>query len=204
MKYSPLCIAIIVGLTPLSSNANEGSGNNTAVEVIEVKGSYFNDYNVDEANGAMRGDISLLETSQSVTVIPNSVITEQLATTLGEVLTNDASLTAGSKQRNREVFNLRGFTLSSSNGYLRDGHQHWSHYQQPIEILENIEVIKGPSSILYGQSGPGGLVNMVTKKPTAKTLFTIGADIDQEGSSRLTLDAGGSLTDDESLRYMPM
>ena len=156
---------------------------------------------MDEANGAMRGDISLLETSQSVTVIPNSVITEQLATTLGEVLTNDASLTAGSKQRNREVFNLRGFTLSSSNGYLRDGHQHWSHYQQPIEILENIEVIKGPSSILYGQSGPGGLVNMVTKKPTAKTLFTIGADIDQEGSSRLTLDAGGSLTDDESLRY---
>jgi iron complex outermembrane receptor protein len=201
MKFSPLCLAIIVGLTPFSSNANEGSGNNTAVEVIEVKGSYFNDYKVDEANGAMRGDISLLETSQSVTVISNSVITEQLATTLGEVLTNDASLTAGSKQRNREVFNLRGFELSSSNGYLRDGHQHWSHYQQPIEILENIEVIKGPSSILYGQSGPGGLVNMVTKKPTAKTLFTIGADIDQEGSSRLTLDAGGSLTDDESLRY---
>lgn len=64
-----------------------------------------------------------------------------------------------------------------------------------------IEVIKGPSSILYGQSGPGGLVNMVTKKPTTKTLFTIGADIDQEGSSRFTLDAGGALTDDESLHY---
>jgi iron complex outermembrane receptor protein len=201
MKYSPLCLAIIVGLTPFSSNANGVSGNNNSIEVIEVKGSYFNDYKVDEAHGAMRTNISLLETSQSVTVIPNSVITEQLATTLGEVLTNDASLTAGSKQRNREVFNLRGFELSSSNGYLRDGHQHWSHYQQPIEILEKIEVIKGPSSILYGQSGPGGLVNMVTKKPTAKTIFTIGADIDQEGSSRLTLDAGGSLTDDESLRY---
>jgi iron complex outermembrane receptor protein len=201
MKYSPLCLAILVGLTPFSSNANEGSPVNNTVEVIEVKGSYFNNYKVDEANGAMRGNISLLETSQSVTVIPNSVITEQLATTLGEVLTNDASLTAGSKQRNREVFNLRGFSLSSSNGYLRDGHQHWSHYQQPIEILENIEVIKGPSSILYGQSGPGGLVNMVTKKPTAKTLFNIGADVDQEGSSRLTLDVGGSLTDDESLRY---
>jgi iron complex outermembrane receptor protein len=201
MKYSPLYLAVLVGLTPFSSSANEGSPINNTVEVIEVKGSYFNNYKVDEANGAMRGNISLLETSQSVTVIPNSVITEQLATTLGEVLTNDASLTAGSKQRNREVFNLRGFSLSSSNGYLRDGHQHWSHYQQPIEILENIEVIKGPSSILYGQSGPGGLVNMVTKKPTAKTLFNIGADVDQEGSSRLTLDVGGSLTDDESLRY---
>ena len=201
MKYSSVCIAIIASLTAFSSTANENPNNNSAVEVIEVKGSYFNDYKVDEANGAMRADISLLETSQSVTVIPNSIMTEQLATTLGEVLTNDASLTAGSKQRNREVFNLRGFSLSSSNGYLRDGHQHWSHYQQPIEILESVEVIKGPSSILYGQSGPGGLVNMVTKKPTATTLFSLGADIDQEGLSRLTLDAGGALTDDESLRY---
>jgi iron complex outermembrane receptor protein len=201
MKYSHLCLAIIAGFTAFSSTANENPKNNSAIETIEVKGSYFNDYKVDEANGAMRADISLLETSQSVTVIPNSIMTEQLATTLGEVLTNDASLTAGSKQRNREVFNLRGFSLSSSNGYLRDGHQHWSHYQQPIEILESIEVIKGPSSILYGQSGPGGLVNMVTKKPTAKTIFSLGADIDQEGSSRFTLDAGGALTDDELLRY---
>ena len=148
MKYSPLCLAIIASLTAFSSAANESPNNSPAIEKIEVKGSYFNDYKVDEANGAMRVDISLLETSQSVTVIPNSIMTEQLATTLGEVLTNDASLTAGSKQRNREVFNLRGFSLSSSNGYLRDGHQHWSHYQQPIEILESVEVIKGPSSIL--------------------------------------------------------
>ncbi len=181
MKYSPLCMAIIASITAFSTTANETlktPDTDTAIEVIEVKGSYFNDYKVDEANGAMRADISLLETAKSVTVIPNSIMTEQLATTLGRVLTNDASLTAGSKQRNREVFNLRGFSLSSSNGYLRDGHQHWSHYQQPIEILESVEIIKGPSSILYGQSGPGGLVNMVTKKPTATTLFSLGADID--------------------------
>ncbi|MFT6248041.1 MAG: iron complex outermembrane receptor protein [Cognaticolwellia sp.] len=195
MKYSPLFLAISMA-TPITAYANS-----SPLEVIEVTGSYFNDYKVDEAKGAMRTDVSLLETAQSVTVISSTIVEEQLATTLGEVLTNDASLSAGSKQRNREVFNLRGFELSSSNGYLRDGHQHWSHYQQPIETLEAVEVIKGPSSILYGQSGPGGLVNMVTKKPTANTLFTIGADTDQEGSTRFTLDAGGALNDDESLRY---
>jgi len=149
----------------------------------------------------MRTNTSLLNTAQSVTVIPDTIVNEQLATTLGEVLLNDASLTAGSKQRNREVFNLRGFTLSSSNGYLRDGHQHWSHYQQPIETLESVEIIKGPSSILYGQSAPGGLVNMVTKKPTAKTILNVGADFDGEGSTRFVLDAGGALNEDESLRY---
>jgi iron complex outermembrane receptor protein len=194
MKYSPLFLAISMGMPLAHADSN-------SLEVIEVTGSYFNDYKVDEAKGAMRIDVSLLETAQSVTVIPSTIVEEQLATTLGEVLTNDASLSAGSRQRNREVFNLRGFTLSSSNGYLRDGHQHWSHYQQPIETLESIEVIKGPSSILYGQSGPGGLINMVTKKPMANTLFNIGADADQEGSTRLTLDAGGALNIDESLRY---
>ncbi|MCF2864072.1 TonB-dependent receptor [Pseudoalteromonas sp. Cnat2-41] len=170
------------------------------MEKIEVVGSYFNDYKVDSASGALRTNTSLLETAQSVTVIPDTIVNEQLATTLGEVLSNDASLTSGSKQRNRETFNMRGFGLSSSTGYLRDGHQHWSHYQQPIEILERVEVIKGPSSILYGQSGPGGLVNMVTKKPTANQFINLAADIDQHGSTRFMLDASSALTEDERLR----
>jgi len=194
MKLNPLFIAL---LASTSANALANTAN---IERIEVKGSYFNDYKVDNASGAMRTSTSLLDTAQSVTVITDTIVNEQLATTLGEVLSNDASLTPGSKQRNREVFNLRGFELSSSTGYLRDGHQHWSHYQQPIEILEQVEVIKGPSSILYGQSGPGGLVNMVTKKPTAQTLFNASADVDQHGSTRFMLDAGGALTEAEDLR----
>ena len=194
MKLNPLFIAL---LASTSANALANTAN---IERIEVKGSYFNDYKVDNASGAMRTSTSLLDTAQSVTVITDTIVNEQLATTLGEVLSNDASLTPGSKQRNREVFNLRGFELSSSTGYLRDGHQHWSHYQQPIEILEQVEVIKGPSSILYGQSGPGGLVNMVTKKPTAQTLFNASADVDQHGSTRFMLDAGGALTETEDLR----
>jgi len=194
MKLNSLYLALLASIT---TNAY---ANSTDLERIEVKGSYFNDYKVDNANGAMRTSASLLETAQSVTVITDTIISEQLATTLGEVLTNDASLTAGSQQRNREVFNLRGFELSSSTGYLRDGHQHWSHYQQPIEILQQVEVIKGPSSILYGQSGPGGLVNMVTKKPTVTTLFNASADVDQHGSTRFMMDASGALTESEDLR----
>lgn len=195
MKFSPLYLALIATIT--SANAAQ---DDEKLERIEVKGSYFNDYKVDNATGAMRTSASLLETAQSVTVITDTIVNEQLATTLGEVLTNDASLTAGSQQRNREVFNLRGFELSSSTGYLRDGHQHWSHYQQPIEILQQVEVIKGPSSILYGQSGPGGLVNMVTKKPTAQTLLNASADVDQHGSTRFMVDASGALTEAEDLR----
>ena len=126
MKLNHITKAITLSLLSLSAAA---VADEKKLEVIEVKGTYFNDYKVDDASGAMRGNTSLLETAQSVTVIPETIIDEQLATTLGEVLINDASLSPGSKQRNREVFNSRGFALSSSNGYLRDGHQHWSHYQ---------------------------------------------------------------------------
>ena len=196
MKYTPLVIALSLAFGSASSIADD-----SAIEVIEVTGSFFNNYKVDDASGAMRSNVPLLETAQSVTVITNTVMEEQLATTLSDVLRNDASLTAGSRQRNREAFSMRGFELDSSNGYLRDGHQHWSHYQQPIESLENVEVIKGPSSILYGQSGPGGLVNMVTKKPTYSSLFNIGSDVDHLGSTRFTLDVGGTLNNDESIRY---
>ena len=195
MKYSPLFLAVSSAMSQLSY-AEEAQ-----LDDVVISGSYFNDYKVDDAKGAMRSHVSLLDTPQSVSVITNTIIDEQLATTLGQVLSNDASLTAGSKQRNREVFNLRGFELSSSTGYLRDGHQHWSHYQQPIETLESVEVIKGPSSTLYGTSGPGGLVNMVTKKPTHYDLLTLSTDIDDQGSTRFMLDAGGALTESKDLRY---
>ncbi|MFH6953204.1 TonB-dependent receptor [Pseudoalteromonas sp. XMcav1-K] len=196
MKLNHITKAITLSLLSLSATV---VADEKKIEVIEVKGTYFNDYKVDDASGAMRTNTSLLETAQSVTVIPETIIDEQLATTLGEVLINDASLSPGSKQRNREVFNARGFTLSSSNGYLRDGHQHWSHYQQPIETLSRVEVVKGPSSVLYGQSAPGGLVNMVTKKPTSSSLLDISADADQNGSTRFMLDAGGNIV--ENLNY---
>lgn len=202
MQLNQIFISVSLGLLAVSNAAQseENKSNGKAVEVIEVRGSYFNDYQVEDASGAMRAKVSLLETAQSVTVIPETIIDEQLATTLGEVLSNDASLSPGSKQRNREVFSSRGFELSSSTGYLRDGHQHWSHYQQPIETLSRVEVIKGPSSILYGQSAPGGLINMVTKQPTEQRLLELSADTDQNGSTRFMLDAGGQLFSDTNYR----
>ncbi|MFA0521453.1 TonB-dependent receptor plug domain-containing protein, partial [Vibrio sp. 10N.222.55.E8] len=93
---------------------------------------------------AMRMEATQLETPGQISVIDEQIIDEQRASTLGKVLKNDASVGAGSKSTNRERFTLRGFDLDSSSGYLRDGVQHWSHYRQPVELLERVEVLKGP------------------------------------------------------------
>ncbi|MGE6435802.1 TonB-dependent siderophore receptor [Shewanella baltica] len=198
-KYSVLGLAVGSALMAMPVLAEVASDAN--IERINVTGRTFNDYKVGTASGAMRGDIDLMDTPQSVNVIPDFVTDEQLATNLAEVLVNDSSITAGTQRWNRQVFSLRGFELDSGSGYLANGHQLFAHYVLPIEILSQVEVLKGPSSMLYGQSGPGGLVNMVTKKPTYERLFELGFDTDEQGSTRFQLDAGGAINEAETLRY---
>ncbi|MFA0112917.1 TonB-dependent siderophore receptor [Vibrio sp. 10N.261.46.E11] len=157
-------------------------------------------YKADTNTTAMRMEATQLETPGQVTIINEQIIDEQRASTLGEVLKNDASISAGSKSTNRERFNLRGFSLGSSSGYLRDGVQHWSHYRQPVELLERVEVLKGPAGLLYGKSAPGGLVNMVTKKPTYETQVNVSQDIGSDNYTRTVADVSGSLNDAQTLR----
>ncbi|MGI2098670.1 TonB-dependent receptor [Shewanella glacialipiscicola] len=203
-KYSGVGLAVWAALSAMPVLAEDAADKNLKEENIErinVTGRTFNDYKVGTASGAMRGDIDLMDTPQSVNVIPDFVTDEQLATNLAEVLVNDSSVTAGTTRWNRQVFSIRGFELDSGNGYLINSHQQWSHYVQPIETLQQVEVLKGPSSMLYGQSGPGGLVNMVTKKPTYDSMLDLGFDTDGYGSTRAQLDAGGSLNEAQSIRY---
>ncbi|GAL21377.1 ferrichrome-iron receptor [Vibrio maritimus] len=197
-KVTTLCSAVVLALntTPVLAN----SQSNSVDETLVVHAQSFDDYKVDSASGAMRSDTTMLETPQSVNVIPEIVLDEQLATTLGEALQNDASINAGSKKWNREVFYSRGFELNTGTSYLRNGQAQWSHYMLPIETMERIEIIKGPSSLLYGQTTPGGLINMVSKKPTHEPMVNVGTDIDHLGSSRIHVDASSPLNESGSLR----
>ncbi|MGF1775322.1 TonB-dependent siderophore receptor [Vibrio nomapromontoriensis] len=204
MKLAPttLCSAVVLALSTSPIYAAEPPANSASStdETMTIHAQSFDDYKVDSASGAMRTDATMLETPQSVTVIPEIVLDEQLATTLGEALQNDASVSAGTKKWNREVFSLRGFQLDSGSSYLRNGQAQFSHYMLPIETLERVEILKGPSSLLYGQTTPGGLINMVSKKPTYEPMLNVGTDIDHLGSTRIHVDASGPLNESGTIR----
>ncbi|WP_367989004.1 TonB-dependent siderophore receptor [Vibrio sp. NTOU-M3] len=170
-----------------------------ADEHMVIEGREFG-YKADSNSTAMKMEATQLETPGQVSVIDEQIIEEQRASTLGEVLKNDSSITAGSTSTNRERFSLRGFPLDSGDSYLRDGVQHWSHYRQPVELLERVEVQKGPAGLLYGQSAPGGLVNMVTKKPTYDTQVSVSQDIGSNNYTRTTTDVSGALNEDKTMR----
>ncbi|MCE0558279.1 TonB-dependent siderophore receptor [Motilimonas sp. E26] len=193
---SPLSLIIAAILTPSFVLAQTTSNDDDAMVVVGQHSSY----KVDTNSTSMRMETTQLETPGQVNVIDEQIIDEQRASTLGDVLENDASISAGGDSRNRERFSLRGFELSSSSSFLRDGKQHWSHYRQPIELLERIEVLKGPSGLLYGKSAPGGLVNMVSKKPTHDTLVNFSQDVGANNAFRSVLDVSGSLNQAQTLR----
>ncbi|KAB2825734.1 TonB-dependent siderophore receptor [Aliivibrio finisterrensis] len=197
--FSKSQLALVIGAvlsTPLAYAETETS---TTDEHMVVTGRDYG-YKADTNSTAMRMEATQLETPGQVTVIDEQLIDEQRASTLGEVLKNDSSISEGSKSTNRERFYLRGFELESKSGFLRDGVQHWSHYRQPIELLERVEVVKGPAGLLYGQSTPGGLINMISKKPTYETQVTISQDIGSNHYTRSMADVSGALNEDKTLR----
>ena len=199
-KVKLISAVIAVILQPTSAFATTDENIDKDIEVLTVTGKHAH-YKIDEAHAAMRSNVSLLNTPQSVTVIPAEVMNDQLIVTLGEALRNDASVSIGRVTTDRERFSLRGFTLEESTNLLKNGHQHFSKYRLPMALIDNVEVLKGPSSLLYGQSTPGGLINLVTKKPTYDSFAEISVKGDENGSLRMGLDIGGSINEEKTIRY---
>jgi iron complex outermembrane receptor protein len=112
-KVKLISAVIAVILQPTSAFASVDNNIDKNIEVLTVIDSHAH-YKVDEAHAAMRSNVSLLNTPQSVTVIPAEVMDDQLVVTLGEALRNDVSVSIGLVTTDRERFSLRGFTLEES------------------------------------------------------------------------------------------
>jgi iron complex outermembrane recepter protein len=108
----------------------------------------------------------LLDTPQSISVIDEEIIEDQQANTLDEILKNDASISNKGNFGASSSFSARGFTLNNSGNYLRNGLLYFYFDAPAVESLEQVEILKGPASFLYGSGSPGGMINFITKKPS--------------------------------------
>ncbi|TCU57965.1 iron complex outermembrane receptor protein [Novosphingobium sp. PhB57] len=149
-------------------------------------------YGISTASTGMKIDVPVLKTPQSITAISNAVILEQSAETLTDVLRNVSGITeANSFGNTGDNFMIRGFE-SGQGSVLRDG-----YLSVQVRALnastERVEVLKGPASLLYGRFEPGGLVNVVTKKPLDSFHYNISANASTRGQSRQMADVTGPL-----------
>lgn len=120
----------------------------------------------------------LRDIPQTITVIPASVIAEQNATTLRDVLRNVSGITFQAGEGGTpagDQLTIRGF--SARTDMFIDGVRDFGGYSRDSFNLEQVEVAKGPSSSLVGRGSTGGAINQVSKVPTLRPSAeaTIGA-----------------------------
>jgi iron complex outermembrane recepter protein len=156
------------------------------------------DYYIPDAVTATKTDTPLMQTPMSVKVVPQQVMKDEQVITVDQALKNVSGAVAGAGGTG--TFFLRGF--GNSNIY-RDGflnQSQWSHTED-LANVERVEVLKGPGSILYGRTEPGGLVNFVTKKPLDDPYYSLRQQFGSFGHYRTDIDATGAITKDKDLAY---
>ncbi|MEA1833659.1 TonB-dependent siderophore receptor [Methylobacterium durans] len=135
---------------------------------------------------ATKTDTPLIETPESIAIVTADQIATQQALSLGETLNYVAGV-SGTVNTASDTrcggFQIRGFDVTSNSVY-RDGLRLPGTSQADFNCLdpygaERIEILKGPASVLYGQNGPGGVINYVSKRP----LFTSFGEVSLLGGS---------------------
>jgi iron complex outermembrane receptor protein len=130
-------------------------------------------------------DTPLIKTPQSVSVVTREQMDMMQPTSVKEALGFTPGVMVGSRGSSNvyDAVYIRGFGSVNQNEYL-DGLKLQGDYFNEASIdpyfLERAEVLRGPSSVLYGKSSPGGIVSLVSKRPTTEPLrevqFKMGTD----------------------------
>ncbi|UCJ14943.1 TonB-dependent receptor [Pseudomonas sp. MM211] len=147
-------------------------------------------------------DTALRDVPQSVQVVSRRVIEDQQISSLGDALANVSGIQRGNSHGSTtESFHVRGFLATT---YAVDGMMTNSQVVRPevlsdLANIERVEVLKGPASVLYGRGNPGGLINLVTRKPTFEPQAEIKAQAGSWDFYRLQSYVSGALDPAETL-----
>lgn len=177
---------------------NENSHTLKEVVVTSKQGAY----NQNMPSSSLRIQTPVLETPQSVILIGKQLLADQQALTMTDVTRNVSGVTTIFPYVGIYTdFNIRGTRASMNklrNGMNTNGS---GSLQEDMSYVENVEFIKGPAGFMLAQGEPGGMYNVVTKKPLGyehlSATFTTGS----YGLYRSAVDFGGNIGKDKKLSY---
>lgn len=120
-------------------------------------------YNALTAVSATKIEAPLRDIPQTVNVVPQQLLRDQGARSLETVLKSVPGIGLSNGDGQRDQVTIRGFSAISDQ--FIDGFRDDALYFRDLSNIEQVEVIKGPASVLYGRGSSGGLINRITKKP---------------------------------------
>jgi catecholate siderophore receptor len=160
---------------------------------VEVTGTVTPYRPVDTA-AATKTATPLRDIPQTVAVIPEELLRDQRAQSVGDAVRNVPGVSVAQGEGNRDQVVIRGISTASDffvNG-VRDDQERF----RDLYNVESMEVVQGPAAVLFGRGGAGGIVNLVTIRPMRGTRsdasFETGAYGHKRATARFTLPVGGS------------
>jgi len=142
--------------------------------------------------------IPLLNTPSAVKVIPRQLLDDQQAISVQDAIVGNVSGVQASTDTFYDGFIIRGF---DNTNIFRNNLLTVSTTHLQTANLQSIEVLKGPAAMEFGRLEPGGLVNMIVKRPLDKPYFSFNEQLGSWGLTYTTIDATGPLKEDKSILY---
>lgn len=193
-------LAVVIGTPALADDQSSGRDNASRLETVEVEAQPY------EKPSSPKFTAPLLDTPQTVAIIPGDVFNSQGAQNLTDVLRNTPGISFSAGENgfatNNNNFSLRGFDTSGS--IFIDGVRDSGNYPRDVFNLESVEVAKGPAAD-NGRGGLAGYVNLVTKSPQLGDFIrgtaTYGTDsTDADARARGTFDINRQIGNTSAVR----
>lgn len=209
-KTISLIMTSFISLPTYSLSADIKSNDKVLLEAITVENSsseMTGDYSYykTKSTSATKTDTPLKETAQSVQIVNKEVISDVNAVTLKDTL----SYVSGISHQNNfgevwDNFSIRGFSGHENTGMslLKNGFSDNRGYNIPRDTvnIESIEFLKGPSAALYGNSEPGGTININTKQPKFTPEYSLETSVGSYDFYRVSTDLTAPISQSVAFR----
>lgn len=188
--------ATAISIALMSSNfahAEQQEATNT-IETMSVLGQTYR-------NTATKTSLEPEETPQAISVIDAETLELRGVKSLNQALRYTPGVTTeqkGASVTMYDTFNIRGFDVTQSyyDGLALQSLTGWNLQPQIDPIaLQQVEVFKGPTSVLYGSMPPGGMVNMIAKSPQSENNTDIGIAFGSRNLQQASIDSTGQIGD---------
>ncbi|VVP74618.1 Ferrichrome outer membrane transporter/phage receptor [Pseudomonas fluorescens] len=181
----------------------------TSISGLAIESAYgpVDGYVATRSATGTKTDTPILEIPQAINVVTADQVTAQGARNLTQALRYTPGLnTGGFTDRNgiADEITSRGFAptpLYFDGAYIPYAGSLGGAPQIDPYTLERIEVLKGPSSVLYGQNQPGGLINLVSKRPTTEQRSQVKLGAGSYNRVNGAIDSSGPLDDQKEFSY---
>ncbi|HEY9045410.1 MAG TPA: TonB-dependent receptor, partial [Ohtaekwangia sp.] len=174
---------------------------NNVLQQVEIIGRKERSYKNTSSFIGSKTELNAKDLPQSVSFVTKELISDQGQMRVGEIVKNMSGV-------NQFTFyddiTIRGFRINGqSNTQLINGlRTSTGFWKQPLaNYLERVEVLKGPSSALFGNASPGGVLNRVTKKPLDYNRKSLDFSFGSFNTFRALADFTGPMNNERTLLY---